>query len=242
MERALEDDKDAERPRDEGTGARREVESAPGVRPNARRPSQVPATADALGGHGSTPPPPFAMPPSPVHYRKNQSSVRKRMLAHLDHVHRTWVLATKTVRSSREYVHALLALHSGYPDLMSSALFEDHLRALGGLFRYFAHLQPEFSELSPAERQRLFRTLWVAFLSEDSDCLVPLSDNTLWAELRNTEAELAAGRSVSTAALDRMGEVGRDPGLWEGGLEPSYARFLAQTPPPSLTACLLSIL
>ena len=94
----------------------------------------------------------------------------------------------------------------------------------------------------PAERQRLFRALWVAFLSEDSDCLVPLSDNTLWAELRNTEAELAAGRSVSTAALDRMGEVGRDPGLWEGGLEPSYARFLAQTPPPFLTACLLSIL
>ena len=154
MERALEDDKDAERPRDEGTGARREVESPPGVRPNARRPGHVPATADALGGHGSTPPP-FAMPPSPVHYRKNQSSVRKRMLAHLDHVHRTWVLATKTVRSSREYVHALLALHSGYPDLMSSALFEDHLRALGGLFRYFAHLQPEFSDLSPAEQQRL---------------------------------------------------------------------------------------
>ena len=152
--RALEDDKDAERPRDDGTSARREVESAPGVRPNARRPSQVPATADALGGHGSTPPP-FVMPPSPVHYRKNQSSVRKRMLAYLDHVHRTWVLATKTVRSSREYVHALLALHSGYPDLMSSALFEDHLRALGGLFRYFAHLQPEFSDLSPAEQQRL---------------------------------------------------------------------------------------
>ena len=151
--RALEDDKDAERPRDDGTSARREVESAPGVRPNARRPSQVPATADALAGHGSTPP--FAMPPSPVHYRKNQSSVRKRMLAYLDHVHRTWVLATKTVRSSREYVHALLALHSGYPDLMSSALFEDHLRALGGLFRYFAHLQPEFSDLSPAEQQRL---------------------------------------------------------------------------------------
>ena len=59
------------------------------------------------------------------------------------------------MRTSREFVHALLALHSGYPDLMSNKLFDDHLKVLGSLFRYFAHLQPEFSELSPTERQRL---------------------------------------------------------------------------------------
>ena len=42
------------------------------------------------------PAPAAAMPSSPIHHNKNHhTSVRKRMLAHLDHVYRTWVVATR---------------------------------------------------------------------------------------------------------------------------------------------------
>ena len=143
---------------EEGATAGREVLQAPPIQPQASSSppwgdTQSPPTYESA--QQGSPLAPVAMPSSPLRYRRNQTSVRKRMLAYLDHVHRTWVLATKTVRSSREFVHALLALHSGYPDLMRNELFEDHLRALGNLFGYFAHLQPEFGDLSPAEQRTL---------------------------------------------------------------------------------------
>ena len=145
VENTLEDDDDATTDRDDGQKSP-EITQAPMTQ------SRTPVRADcnSNSGEGAQ----VSMPP-PMHYKKNHPSVRKRMLSYLDHVHRTWTLAIKTVRSSREFVHALLALHSGYPDLMHNELFEDHLRALGSLFRYFAHLQPEFSDLSPAEQQKL---------------------------------------------------------------------------------------
>ena len=150
MEKALEDD-GVVRPGDDGPRS----EPVPMIQASSPGPVRGDTHSPGEERAQGNPPPVIAMPSSPLHYKKNHTGVRKRMLAYLDHVHRTWVLATKTVRSSREYVHALLALHSGYPDLMSNELFEDHLKALGSLFRYFAHLQPEFSDLSPAEQQQL---------------------------------------------------------------------------------------
>lgn len=68
---------------------------------------------------------------------------------------KTWSTATKVVRTSKKFVYALLALHNGYPDLMSKELFEDHLECLGKLFKNFAWLQPDFCGLSLHEQRRL---------------------------------------------------------------------------------------
>ena len=64
-------------------------------------------------------------------------------------------MSPKAVRTSRKFVYALLALHNGYPDLMSKELFEDHLACLGNLLAHFAWQQPEFCGLSLYEQRRL---------------------------------------------------------------------------------------
>ena len=73
----------------------------------------------------------------------------------ITNLQRTWSAATKAVRTSRKFVYALLALHNGYPDLMSKELFEDHLASLGNLLKHFAWQQPEFCGLSLHEQRRL---------------------------------------------------------------------------------------
>ena len=61
--------------------------------------SEMNPAAGAAAVAEAKPPAPTAaaaMPSSPIHHNKNHhTSVRKRMLAHLDHVYRTWVVATR---------------------------------------------------------------------------------------------------------------------------------------------------
>ena len=49
----------------------------------------------------------------------------KRYVAKEDviaNLQKTWDMATKLARTSKKFVYALLALHNGYPDLMSKEL------------------------------------------------------------------------------------------------------------------------
>lgn len=89
------------------------------------------------------------------HYRPSHHTVRKRMFAHLNHVKETWRLAVRTYRVDREFFHALLALHCGFPELLTRDLFRRHLSSLSTLFRLHALQQPEFRKLSPSEQSCL---------------------------------------------------------------------------------------
>ena len=55
---------------------------------------------------------PKSSPPLKTH-------VAKDVIANLQ---KTWDMATKFARTSKKFVYALLALHNGYPDLMSKEL------------------------------------------------------------------------------------------------------------------------
>ena len=96
--------------------------------------------------------------------------------------------------------------------------------------------------MSEADRKRLFADLFQTFLSEDSDNVLPLSNQALWAELLATFNALQSKEPVTTESLNKILQVRKDPGIWDDGLEPTYMRFLKQAPPPTLAACLLSIL
>ena len=96
--------------------------------------------------------------------------------------------------------------------------------------------------LSEDERKRLFKEIFQAFMSEDSENVLPLSNQALWADLLATYNSLMAKESVPSDSLNKIVQVRKDPGVWDDGIEPSYARFLKQTPPPTLAACILSIL
>jgi len=99
--------------------------------------------------------------------------------------------------------------------------------------------------VSPSEQRRLFLECVDTFLSEDSEELLPLSSSSLWDEILVLDASLKAGtgdEEVLRQAVHRLLQVRKDPGIWDSGIEPTYIRFLRQVPPPSLTACILSIL
>jgi len=96
--------------------------------------------------------------------------------------------------------------------------------------------------LSPEETQRLFTDIFQTFLSEDSDNVLPLSNQALWADLLATHSSLQKKVPVSNESLNEILKVRKDPGIWDDGIEPSYMRFLKQAPPPTLAACILSIL
>ena len=96
--------------------------------------------------------------------------------------------------------------------------------------------------MSEDERKRLFADIFKTFLSEDSDNVLPLSNQALWADLLATFNALQSKEPVTTESLNKLLQVRKDPGIWDDGLEPTYMRFLKQAPPPTLAACLLSIL
>lgn len=101
---------------------------------------------------------------------------------------------------------------------------------------------------SVADQRRLFLECVETFLSEDSEELLPLTSSSLWQEISASVTALRtekAGRNdpeVLRQAVLRILEVRKDPGVWDEGIEPTYIRFVKQAPPPSLTACILSIL
>ena len=73
--------------------------------------------------------------------------------------------------------------------------------------------------------------------------MLPLSNQALWADLLATHSSLQKKVPVSNESLNEILKVRKDPGIWDDGIEPpSYMRFLKQAPPPTLAACILSIL
>ena len=94
------------------------------------------------------------------------------------------------------------------------------------------------------DQRRLFLEAVETFLSEESEALLPLSSPVLWQQLQDAAVKLRTKTDESEVreAVAKLLEVRRDQKVWEDGIEPCYARFLKQTPPPSITACLLSIL
>ena len=95
----------------------------------------------------------------------------------------------------------------------------------------------------PEETQkRFFIEIFETFLSEESENHLPLTNQALWGELRTTYTSLKEKKSVSSQSISTLLRVRRDPGVWDDGLEPAYARFVKQVPPPTLAACILSIL
>ena len=98
--------------------------------------------------------------------------------------------------------------------------------------------------MSLEDQRRLFLEAVDTFLSEDSDTFLPLSSPALWQQLQDAAIKLRtkADESAVREAVSKLLEVRRDQKIWEDGIEPCYSRFLKQTPPPSITACLLSIL
>jgi len=96
--------------------------------------------------------------------------------------------------------------------------------------------------LTESDRKRLFVDIFDTFLSEESEDVLPVSNQALWADLLATSNSIKAGLSVSMESMMEIVQVRKDPGVWDEGIEPTYMRFLKQAPPPTLTACLLSIL
>jgi hypothetical protein len=89
------------------------------------------------------------------YYKPTTSKVRKRMYAHLTRVRQAWARSVRNYRTNQEFSHALLALHCGYPELMTKSSFIQHLSSLSDLFRFNAFQQPEFIRLAPQEQERL---------------------------------------------------------------------------------------
>lgn len=96
--------------------------------------------------------------------------------------------------------------------------------------------------LTESDRKRLFMDIFDTFLSEDSEDVLPLSNQALWGDLLATSNSIKAGLPVSMESIIEIIQVRKDPGVWDEGIEPTYMRFLKQAPPPTLTACILSIL
>jgi len=98
--------------------------------------------------------------------------------------------------------------------------------------------------VSLEDQRRLFLEAVETFLSEESEALLPLSSPVLWQQLQDAAAKLRTKTEEIEVreAVAKLLEVRRDQKVWEDGIEPCYTRFLKQTPPPSITACLLSIL
>ena len=98
--------------------------------------------------------------------------------------------------------------------------------------------------VSLEDQKRLFLEAVDTFLSEESEDLLPLSSPVLWQQLQDAAVKLRTKTEENDVreAVAKLLEVRRDQKIWEDGIEPCYTRFLKQTPPPSITACLLSIL
>jgi len=96
--------------------------------------------------------------------------------------------------------------------------------------------------LSEEDRKRLFVDIFDTFLSEDSEDVLPLSNQALWSDLLATSNSIKAGLPVSMDSIMEINLVRKDPGIWDESIEPTYMRFLRQNPPPTLTACIMSIL
>jgi len=98
--------------------------------------------------------------------------------------------------------------------------------------------------VSLEDQRRLFLEAVETFLSEESEALLPLSSPVLWQQLQDAAVKLRTKTEEIEVreAVAKLLEVRRDQKVWEDGIEPCYTRFLKQTPPPSITACLLSIL
>jgi len=98
--------------------------------------------------------------------------------------------------------------------------------------------------VSLEDQRRLFLEAVETFLSEESEALLPLSSPVLWQQLQDAAVRLRTKTEEIEVreAVAKLLEVRRDQKVWEDGIEPCYTRFLKQTPPPSITACLLSIL
>jgi len=96
--------------------------------------------------------------------------------------------------------------------------------------------------LSESDRKRLFVDIFDNFLSEESEDVLPLSNQALWGDLLATRNSIKSGLPVSLQSIMEIVLVRKDPGVWDEGIEPAYMRFLAQVPPPTLSACILSIL
>merc|ERR1712038_2231604 len=94
--------------------------------------------------------------------------------------------------------------------------------------------------VSLEDQRRLFLDAVDTFLSEESEALLPLSSPALWQQLQDAAIKLRtkADESEVREAVSKLLEVRRDQKIWEDGIEPCYSRFLKQTPPPSITACL----
>ena len=96
--------------------------------------------------------------------------------------------------------------------------------------------------LSEDERKRFFTEIFQNFLSEDCDNMLPLSNQALWASLNDTFTTMQAKKTVKSESLNEIINVRKDPSVWDEGIEPTYMRFIKQSPAPTLAACILSIL
>ena len=97
-------------------------------------------------------------------------------------------------------------------------------------------------KMSAENQRRFFIEIFETFLSEDSENQLPLTNQALWDDLRATYSSLKENKTVAPQSISDIVRVRRDPGLWDEGIEAAYLRFLKQVPPPSLAACILSIL
>jgi hypothetical protein len=83
--------------------------------------------------------------------------VRDQMNANLQHAQQTWDLALKPIKIQTQFVHALVAMHLGHPELLTKDLFWSHVTMLANIFQSHALQQTEFQSLTPNEQVRLLK-------------------------------------------------------------------------------------
>jgi hypothetical protein len=95
------------------------------------------------------------VPSEETNHRRRR--IRDIMSTRLHHVQQTWNIALKVTKPIKPFVHALVAMHLGYPELINKDIFCGQLRMLANVFQNHALQQPEFQALSPNEQARLVK-------------------------------------------------------------------------------------
>ena len=74
----------------------------------------------------------------------------------------------------------------------------------------------------------LFVDICDTFLTEESENVLPLSNQVLLHDLLETADIIKSGLPVTVSSILYINMVRKDPGIWDEGIEPTYYRFLKQ--------------
>jgi hypothetical protein len=83
--------------------------------------------------------------------------IRDQMSVKQKHVQQTWAITLNATMPKAEFVHALVAMHLGHPELFTKDLLQNHIETLKNIFQNYALQQPEFVCLSTNEQKRLVK-------------------------------------------------------------------------------------